>query len=654
MTTRHIAATAATAVLVVLAGCATGSPTQATAGAADAAPMAGAVTRAQRLGEPVRHEFDGVTDDLLTAGLGVAGLLGAAPGFADPRHPTALELRRRAIYMNYRGLVDLAAGPGSGPAVAGVELLVGLYTPETGESTAMLQVPRDFDTASPCLVAVASSGSRGIYGALPTAGGWGLRHGCAVVHTDKGTGSGIFDVASGRGVRIDGTLGSAADPLLSFRPDQAAVARLATRRPSAVLFRHASSGVNVEAHWGEYLLQAIDAAFELLNREFPGRAAAFAPDNTLVIAAGISNGGGTVLHALERDVAGWIDGAVVSEPNVSVADSGAFAYPVRPLYELVIEHLLLQPCALLADDDATAPFLAATVAARPALEQWCRDLAARGELSAGAAGDAGTAGAGAAGSEDVLSLAREARERLVALGIEPDALRLGHVNVHASLWTAIAVAYTAAYARLAPDELPCGVGFAATDAAGLPRALTDQELARFFADSTGVAPTAGVNLVAADASGTLRAANFGSVELALCLRGLRDRVTPGLAAVRATPRADARPVLLMHGRVDGLVPVGHSSRPWFHASVLAGGEQAGARYYEIERGQHFDAFLPAPGFKDHYTGMQPFFDAAMDLMAAHLRTGSALPPSQVVRTDILGTPGDDAIRIEGDALVIPR
>jgi len=653
MTTRHLAATAATAVLVVLAGCATGSPTQATADAADAAPLADAVARAQRLGEPLRHEFDGVSDDLLTAGLGAAGLLGAAPGFADPRHPTALELRRRAIYMNYRGLTDLAAGPGTGPAVAGVEWLVGLYTPETGESTAMLQVPRDFDTANPCLIAVASSGSRGIYGALPTAGGWGLRHGCAVVHTDKGTGSGSFDVASGRGVRIDGTLGNAADPLLSFRPDQAAVARLATRRPNAVLFRHASSGVNVEAHWGEYLLQAIDVAFELLNREFPGRTEAFAPANTLVIAAGISNGGGTVLHALERDVAGWIDGAVVSEPNVSVADSGAFAYPVRPLYELVIEHLLLQPCALLADDDATAPFLAATVAARPVLEQWCRDLAARGELTAGAAGAARDGAASAAPGDDTLALAHAARERLLALGIEPGALRLGHVNVHASLWTAVAVAYTAAYARFAPDELPCGVGFAATDAAGVPRMLTDEELARFFADSTGIAPTAGVNLVAADADGTLRAA-IGSVELALCLRGLRDRVAPGLAAVRATPRADARPVLLMHGRVDGLVPVGHSSRPWFHASTAAGGDTAGVRYYEIERGQHFDAFLPAPGFKGHYTGMQPFFDAAMDLMAAHLRTGSALPPSQVVRADLRATPGDDAILVEGGALVIPR
>lgn len=646
----HIAATAA--VVALLAGCAAGSPIQAPAGAADAAAPPGTTVRAQRLGEPIRHEFDGVNDDLLTAGLGTAGLLGAAPAFADPRNPTALELRRRAIYMNYRGLVDLTAAPGGGPAVAGVELLVGLSTPATGASTAMLQIPRDFDTANPCLVAVASSGSRGIYGALPTAGGWGLRHGCAVVHTDKGTGSGIFDVASGRGVHIDGTLGAADDPQLTLAPDAAAVARLAAQRPHAVLFRHANSGVNVEAHWGVYLLQAIDVAFELLNREYPDRTAAFQPANMLVIAAGISNGGGTVLHALEHDVAGWIDGAVVSEPNVSVPDSGAFAYPVRPLYDLLVDHLLLQPCALLADDDATAPFFAATAAARPSLEAWCRDLAARGELPAGTERDGGASSA--APGADTLSLARAARDRLLALGIEPGALRLGHVNVYATLWPAVAVAYASAYARLPPDDLPCGVGFAATDAAGLPRALTDEELARFFADSTGVAPTAGVNLVAADATGALRVANSGSVDLALCLRGLHERIAPGIAAARAAPRADTRPVILMHGRLDGLVPVGHSSRPWFYASTVAGGDTAGVHYYEIERGQHFDAFLPAPGFKDHYTAMQPFFDTAMDLMAAHLRTGSVLPPSQVVRADLRATPGDDAILVEGGALVIPR
>src|ERR1700751_1641906 len=59
--------------------------------------------------------YDGVSNDLLTAGLGTTGLGSAtAPGFADPLHPTAEELRRLAIYNNYRALVDPTPGGGVG------------------------------------------------------------------------------------------------------------------------------------------------------------------------------------------------------------------------------------------------------------------------------------------------------------------------------------------------------------------------------------------------------------------------------------------------------------------------------------------------------------------------------------------------------------
>ena len=55
------------------------------------------------------------TQDLLTGGLGKTGLgLGTAPAYADPLNPTALELRRNAIYSNYRALVDATAGGGYG------------------------------------------------------------------------------------------------------------------------------------------------------------------------------------------------------------------------------------------------------------------------------------------------------------------------------------------------------------------------------------------------------------------------------------------------------------------------------------------------------------------------------------------------------------
>src|SRR3546814_13396876 len=53
--------------------------------------------------------------DLLTAGLGLDGLRAMVPpAFADAAHPTAAELRRRAIWSNWRGIADLAPGGGYG------------------------------------------------------------------------------------------------------------------------------------------------------------------------------------------------------------------------------------------------------------------------------------------------------------------------------------------------------------------------------------------------------------------------------------------------------------------------------------------------------------------------------------------------------------
>jgi hydroxybutyrate-dimer hydrolase len=49
------------------------------------------------------------------AGLGRDGLRAPmAPVFADPAHPTAAELRRRAIWGNWRGIADLMPAGGYG------------------------------------------------------------------------------------------------------------------------------------------------------------------------------------------------------------------------------------------------------------------------------------------------------------------------------------------------------------------------------------------------------------------------------------------------------------------------------------------------------------------------------------------------------------
>ena len=68
----------------------------------------------QILGKVLRADYDGLSNDLLTAGLGATGLTGAAPAAANPVAPTPEELRRLAIYNNYRALVDVSPGGGYG------------------------------------------------------------------------------------------------------------------------------------------------------------------------------------------------------------------------------------------------------------------------------------------------------------------------------------------------------------------------------------------------------------------------------------------------------------------------------------------------------------------------------------------------------------
>jgi len=168
--------------------------------------------------------YDGNTDDLLTAGLGKTGLQSAvAPIFVDANVPTPAELRRSAIYNNYRALVDMTSNGGFGTLygpnvdanggvtagegkIAGTEYLT--YADDgTGRFnvTMMVQIPANFNKDNACIVAATSSGSRGVYGAIATAGEWGLKKGCAVAYTDKGTGNGVHDIAADTVGLINGT-----------------------------------------------------------------------------------------------------------------------------------------------------------------------------------------------------------------------------------------------------------------------------------------------------------------------------------------------------------------------------------------------------------------------------------------------------------------
>ena len=238
----------------------------------------------------ILHAFyDGNTNDLLTAGLGKTGLGSAtAPGFADPLHPTAEELRRSAIYNNYRALVDPTSGGGYGVLYGPNVGIDGVPTSGEGKIagdeyiafdrdgrrrknvTMLVQVPASFNPAQACIVTAPSSGSRGIYGAIATAGEWGLKHGCAVAYTDKGTGTGAHDLQNDtvnliRGDRADAaTAGDGSNFTADLTPAERAAFNAAT--PNRFAFKHAHSRQNPEADWGENVLDSIRFAFHVLNQ----------------------------------------------------------------------------------------------------------------------------------------------------------------------------------------------------------------------------------------------------------------------------------------------------------------------------------------------------------------------------------------------------
>lgn len=535
-------------------------------------------------------------DDLLTGGLGLAGLRAMVPpGFADADHPTVAESRRRALWSNWRGIADLAPGGGYGELYGSVAHVPGrefsAYATVPGASQphrVLLQLPDGFDAGKRCVVVAASSGSRGIYGAIAVAGAWGLPKGCAVAYTDKGAGTDYFDLEAGQGIAADGGV-AGTDAGLAFKPVPAS--------GQGVAYKHAHSQDNPEADWGRHVKQAAQFALATLNAQLPQQAP-FTFANTRVIAVGISNGGGAVLRAAE-DAESWLDAVVAGEPNVLAAGHGA-----RSLYDYTTEAALLMPCAL--------PQLG--IPAMPGLEAKCAALAARGVL-------AGT---------NHEAQQKDALAKLHAAGWSDAAMRAGAISVGFDLWRAIGAGYASAYGRYPHDAHPCGYRYAAMNPDFTTRAATASERAAWWADASGIPPGAGVGLADPQPPN-----DMGLTGLQ-CLRGLwtgnsadAQRVRKGVAATQAgVPRAGL-PVVVLHGTDDGLVPMAFSSAPYVAMAKAAGRD---VRFWQVRNAQHFDGFLGLPHMAAAYLPLLPYVYAALDRVDAHLDGKGALPADAVIPT----------------------
>ena len=552
-------------------------------------------------------------DDLLTAGLGLAGLRGMVPpAFADAMRPTAAELRRRALWANWRGIADLAVGGGYGElygsvaSVPGREFSAFATLPGARQPhRVLLQLPDGFDSAKRCVVVAASSGSRGIYGAIAVAGAWGLPRGCAVVYTDKGAGTDYFDLDAGQGIDATGQV-AGGDTALAFTP--------ASAGGRGIAYKHAHSQDNPEADWGRHVKQAAEFALATLNEQLPQQAR-FTFGNTRVIAVGISNGGGAVLRAAELE-GDWLDAVVAGEPNVLVEGHGA-----RSLYDYSTEAALLMPCAL--------PALG--LPAAPGADAKCAVLATQGLLV----------------GIDLKAQQQDALAKLRASGWSDAALRAGSISVGFDLWRAVGVGYASAYGRYAADAHPCGYRYSALGADLSARVATDAERAAWWSDASGIPPGAGVGIVDPQPLTDMGLAGMH------CLRALwtgdgedASRVRTGIAETRAGLPPPGLAVVVLHGTDDGLVPQAFSSAPYVAMAQAAGRD---VRYWQVRNAQHFDAFLGFPQYAATYLPLLPYVYSALDRVDAYLDGKGALPADAVIATiPRAGKP------LTADNLAIPR
>ena len=622
------------------------------------------------LGTVVTASYDGSTDDLLTAGLGKTGLGGAAPVLANPLNPTPAELRRLAIFNNYRAILDITATGGYGTLygpnvdakgvittsegkIAGTEHIA--YSDDgTGSQnvTLMVQVPATFNPASPCIVTGTSSGSRGVYGAIGSSGEWGLKNGCAVAYTDKGTGNGLHDLQANtvsvqNGTRADAT---AAGKNSIFTASLTAAERAAfnTATGNRMAIKHAHSQQNSEKDWGTYTLQSVEFAYFVLNEQFGDlardgvtRLKKLTPANTITIASSVSNGGGAALAAAELDTQGLISGVAVAEPQVQLVPDARLSVrrganvvsgTGRTLYDYSTLANLMQPCAALLSPttnvfNSVTPLIASN-----------RCLALR------------TAGL-ITGTTDA-EMAQSAMTALQQAGWQPESndLQASHYSF-ATL--PVTLTYANAYSRSSVKDNLCNYSYAFT-AASAPTTASAVALAASFGTGNGVPPTVGIGIINnASAGGPLLDAISSSTGVldynapgALCLRELATgtsanaaRVTVGVNEVLRTGNLRGKPALIVHGRADTLVPVAFTSRPYFGLNKIVEGGASKLSYIEVANAQHFDAFLSFPGYADRLVPLHRYFVQAMDMMYANLKTGTALPPSQVVRTTPRGLTG---------------
>jgi hydroxybutyrate-dimer hydrolase len=323
----------------------------------------------------------------------------------------------------------------------------------------------------------------------------------------------------------------------------------------------------------------------------------------------------------------------IKRGSTTVANAG------KGLYDYFTIANLYEPCAAMAPASASASLITSVNAANAANR--CEALAARGLI----------------GSGDTATEGTNALNVMLANGWEADSIPFMPSHYLFAVLP-VALTYANSYAKASVKDNLCGYSFGGAPVNGVPTQISAAAAAQVFGTGNGVPPTAGVNILNNNSVGgtALDALSISAstgksdynVDGALCMRDqltaqtlVATTLSQSIAAVKRTGNLRGKPAVIVHGRSDTLVPVNHSSRPYYalNKSVDSGSRLA---YYEITNAQHFESFLGFPGYDTRLVPLHRYFIQAMDIMYANLRNGTAIPPSQVVRTTPRGGTGGAA------------
>jgi hydroxybutyrate-dimer hydrolase len=280
---------------------------------------------------------------------------------------------------------------------------------------------------------------------------------------------------------------------------------------------------------------------------------------------------------------------------------------------------------------------------------------------------------------DTAARSLDALNKLRAGGWQPENDQMHNAHYGLGNGPILAAMYPQSYGRFLPTDNVCNTTFAQTDATGNVVPVTPATKAQSFAVANGTANGTPANVVYHDSTGASKSwqlavspstgvADFG-LDYALCQRALvmgndavtgaaltansfptkaqSDAVRAGISEVLLNGNVRGKPTIIVAGRSDALVPVNNNARAYTALNQVAEGASSKVKYIEVTNAQHFDTFNSLSGWDNRFVPLHVYFNRAMDAMYANLKSGTALPPSQVVRTTPRGGVGGAAPAITG-------